>query len=766
MAAVAPGATWAGAAPVASPRVLRLVAFAALAWYGAAHWGGLVSPGAGGAMLGMVAAAAAAGAAMLAVPARIGPAARVAVPVALVVVLLALALVAAGAPVGVVVDPRDWDVLVSGLSEGISSTPGITVPYRGVDEWTRTAILAGGTALVALAAALAFWPRRDDGPGLHRSATVALVALYAVPVVQHGPDAPYLDGIVFCVLLTAFLWLETLRADRLPVAGACLLAATLLGALVAPRLDAGTPWVDYESLAEKLEPTKAATFNWNHSYGPLHWPRDGREILRIKARTAAYWKVEDLDTFDGVRWVDSGSVDPARLERAPRNERWTQTITVIDRGLRSTAFVGAGTTLAIPRGPHNVETGPGHFETIGHELAPGSSYEALVDAPKPSATQLRRAPDPRPDGLGGRYLDVSVPTSDGLTVTDPASGVELPAENVVLRFPAYGSDDPLQVLWRNALPLGAQDREAVVRATPYAPMIALAQRLRRESTGPADFVERVRARVMENATYDENVRGGGFPLERFMFDDRRGYCQHFSGAMALMLRMGGIPARVSTGFSPGVLDSKRKQYTVKDTDAHSWVEAWFEGLGWVTFDPTPSASPARAQQDDRAPHGADAGRPNNLPAVQSGDRPSFPGDRGAVRARAESDSFDWRLPAAGAVLVILLGLGSVRLVRAGRLPGGPLAPELAELQRALHRSGRTPAGGTTLARLESLLGDDGGAGGYLRAVRRQRFAGAGAPGPTRAERRALRRRLGDGLGLGGRVRAWWALPPRVRGSRR
>jgi hypothetical protein len=117
--------------------------------------------------------------------------------------------------------------------------------------------------------------------------------------------------------------------------------------------------------------------------------------------------------------------------------------------------------------------------------------------------------------------------------------------------------------------------------------------------------------------------------------------------------------------------------------------------------------------------------------------------------------------ALGVLAVALLG-GAALAVRRGRLPGEPIAPELAELQRALHRSGRTPPAHTTLAQLESLLGGSDAARGYLRAVRAQRF-GAGGDGPTPAERRALRRELGSGLGLRGRLRAWWALPPvRVR----
>jgi hypothetical protein len=68
---------------------------------------------------------------------------------------------------------------------------------------------------------------------------------------------------------------------------------------------------------------------------------------------------------------------------------------------------------------------------------------------------------------------------------------------------------------------------------------------------------------------------------------RRGYCQHFAGAMALMLRYLGIPARVAAGFTSGTYDRRTRQWTVTDHDAHTWVEAWFPRYGWIPFDPTP-----------------------------------------------------------------------------------------------------------------------------------------------------------------------------------
>jgi hypothetical protein len=91
-------------------------------------------------------------------------------------------------------------------------------------------------------------------------------------------------------------------------------------------------------------------------------------------------------------------------------------------------------------------------------------------------------------------------------------------------------------------------------------------------------------------TYDEQPPApiGGTPaLVAFVNEDKRGYCQHYAGAMALMLRLLGVPARVAVGFTSGEYDDGDQEWTVKDTNAHAWVEVWFPEFGWIPFDPTP-----------------------------------------------------------------------------------------------------------------------------------------------------------------------------------
>lgn len=82
------------------------------------------------------------------------------------------------------------------------------------------------------------------------------------------------------------------------------------------------------------------------------------------------------------------------------------------------------------------------------------------------------------------------------------------------------------------------------------------------------------------------------PLTHFLFESKRGHCEFYSTAMAIMLRTIDIPTRNVTGFVGGSYNRFGKFYAVRQGDAHSWVEAWVEDFGWLTFDPTPPADAA------------------------------------------------------------------------------------------------------------------------------------------------------------------------------
>ena len=98
--------------------------------------------------------------------------------------------------------------------------------------------------------------------------------------------------------------------------------------------------------------------------------------------------------------------------------------------------------------------------------------------------------------------------------------------------------------------------------------------------------------------YDLNSPSGKFPqpLDHFLFESKRGHCEYFSTAMAVMLRTEQIPTRNVTGFIGGSFNKYGNFYAVRQGDAHSWVEAYIEGKGWLTFDPTPPGA-AEPQSD-------------------------------------------------------------------------------------------------------------------------------------------------------------------------
>lgn len=92
------------------------------------------------------------------------------------------------------------------------------------------------------------------------------------------------------------------------------------------------------------------------------------------------------------------------------------------------------------------------------------------------------------------------------------------------------------------------------------------------------------------------VKSGERPLDVFLFRDKRGHCEYFASAMAIMLRSIGVPARNVTGFVGGVYNPFGGYYALRQGDAHSWVEAFVENRGWVTYEPTP---PSRGELGPR-----------------------------------------------------------------------------------------------------------------------------------------------------------------------
>jgi transglutaminase-like putative cysteine protease len=85
-------------------------------------------------------------------------------------------------------------------------------------------------------------------------------------------------------------------------------------------------------------------------------------------------------------------------------------------------------------------------------------------------------------------------------------------------------------------------------------------------------------------------------VDEFLFETRRGFCEHYAGSFVFMLRAAGIPSRVVVGYQGGELHSTEGYVLVHQYDAHAWAEAWLEGEGWVRFDPTAAVAPERVER--------------------------------------------------------------------------------------------------------------------------------------------------------------------------
>ena len=88
----------------------------------------------------------------------------------------------------------------------------------------------------------------------------------------------------------------------------------------------------------------------------------------------------------------------------------------------------------------------------------------------------------------------------------------------------------------------------------------------------------------------------GDTVDQFLFETRRGFCEHYAGGFALIMRAAGLPARIVTGYQGGEYNRVGNYLIVRQYDAHAWTEVWIEGRGWVRVDPTAAVSPSRIEQ--------------------------------------------------------------------------------------------------------------------------------------------------------------------------
>jgi len=724
---------------------LRLGTFAAIGTLAALQWATLLAGPPTARLLAVVATATALGWGLEWLRSRSGPGRwrglRVA---ALVVAASGIALLVLGVPLGALV-PWGWDRLADGIGDGLRDLGGqFDYPFDGAGEWARLLLVGAIVPLTIGAAVLTFRPGRDPDR-VPVAGLVALIAAFAIPAVARPTAAPLLWGGALFALVSVWLWgprMRTLPALAL-VAGFGVAAVP-----VASGLAADEPPLDYRAWSLP-GPAHGISFNWEPTYGPIQWPRTGAVMFRVHAERPSYWRVAVLDQFYGAGWRRSGTGGPPVPAEPGPATRWvprpgrTRSAWFSIRNLRSTLLMSPGTPIAFEDVDGGDRDRDGTTHVDREPLRRGSFYSAVAWSPDPRPSVLRSA--------SRRYR----------RPLQPYTLLSLP-RNASLE--AIGAPDRIEVpLWGHNRGLEGSHRR--LRRSAYARVAQLADRLTASSNSGYAAAVAIATHLRTAYAYDEHPPNRRLPLPAFLFRDRIGYCQQFSGAMALMLRMVGVPARVATGFAPGTPLSSGRGFEVTDLDAHSWVEVYFNGIGWVPFDPTPAIAPASTDiRGGAALASARIDRVSDSAAVS--ERTS--GAHAAPPAPAGGDGGS-SLPAVPltAIAILLAAFAAVpplRSLRHRRLPPEHAAArEVDELRRVLRSTGWAGRDAATLLSVEGRLRRDRrpAAASYVRGFRDRLYGPAAGPGrrSTLAERRSARRDLAAGSGLKERFRLLRAMPP-------
>ncbi len=725
------------AAPGAERLSVRVAAFFALGALASLEYATLLTRIPTGRILGVAAIASAGGALIAASAARRLPyGLSTPLRVLLLLAMLALSLLLIGVPAHDL-RPGGWGRLERGVAHGVEALEAWLWPYRGADRWARLSVLMVIPAALTTSASVLFWPAARSW-GRSVAALAVLLALYITGLANATGPASGFQGAALLLLIVAWLWAPTLAPANVGRAGLWLVACSAGALALAPALSSSRPWIDYRH----WDPTPAAlasSFQWDELYGPLPWSRSSQTVFTVSARRRPTLRVTSLDRFDGLRFLRS--TQPPGQRRfdvgRPKRRAWYTRATFSVDALRSGLLVSAGgAPLAVrwlSRGGPALQAEADGTTLLSSVPAAGSAYQLVAYEPRPSAAEMRAAPRVFPlEYLPYVHFELPGPSASAFKRPDLAAEARA-------RYTPFAHR---------------------VESSPYGPMFALARGLAAGARSNFEAVERIEHYLSSNYTYDENVPQARYPLEAFLFQQRRGYCQQFSGAMTLMLRMLGIPARVGVGFKPEVFDPGTGTWRVRALDAHAWVEVFFPGIGWVSFDPTPPRpANANASASSLLPKGSllgsghdGAGSPARV-ARSRIPRAAAAGGPGAVALAALA------LAGLAGAWLLLTCLAARRRLRRGLR--GDCAGAIEELRFALARLRYPATRATTLHQLESQLADARArdAARYLASLRELRFGAARSEPPERRGRAALRRALAARSGRLGRVRALLALPP-------
>lgn len=357
-------------------------------------------------------------------------------------------------------------------------------------------------------------------------------------------------------------------------------------------------------------------------------------IFNVRAEAGRYWRAVTYDTYTGRGWLstDEASARLAAYQPAPiagweDRAPLTQTITL----MAPTANVVFGAPdirqldMPVDVIVAGVPATPLEAPALGDELPPAVEF-VMVRARE--------------------FLDVG----DQYTLLSSATTVSEQALQVA------GTDYPATIVDRFVqLPEG------------FSPRVAeLAQSLTLTATTPYEQAKAVES-YLRTIPYNDIIEAppaGADPIEYFLFDIQQGYCDYYATAMAMMLRSLGVPARAASGYAEGSFDEEAALYYVTERDAHTWVEVFFPGLGWIEFEPTAGESPLdrpTGQEDPSATIMQEQAPPTPAPNPEQAGQPDAPrpdqGDPFAdMLLEEEEPRIPWWVWAILTPLLLVLGL--------------------------------------------------------------------------------------------------------------
>jgi transglutaminase-like putative cysteine protease len=464
---------------------------------------------------------------------------------------------------------HSYSSLATRFGNGFSDFYGTHLPFDPRVHTAMGELVLAAIFVFALLVALLAAARKPVGSAL------ALLVGAGWPATLLGPSYGLAMGAAILggeLVLLAGLGSRRLPALALPAAAVVATAAVAVGSATAARHGL-VHWQSW-NLTHAARGPVGVDFVWNAQYGGLSWPRHPTVVLRVDAaQTPAYLRATVLDDFVGDAWENgvyrtADALEPAAALQ-PRNE--TREVVTVE-GLADTHLVGGSIPVRFAAGSAPLVEPVHGFATLSDGLPPGFRYTVWSYDPRATAAALQRSAPEYPPALAQQGLfDIGYGTT----------------------MPAFGTPD------RTAVMLERVTRDPALN--PYMPLARLAEDVAGRARTPYDAVLRLENWFVAagHFRYSNHPLVIAPALVGFVTQTRTGYCQFFAGAMALMLRYLGIPARVAVGFAGGRYDANAHDWLVTDRDAHAWVEVWFKGYGWLPFDPTPAA-PGAARRPTRA----------------------------------------------------------------------------------------------------------------------------------------------------------------------